>query len=257
VGSASGEPLHAAIVWQDRRTAARCEQLRADGREPLVRERTGLVLDPYFSATKIEWLLEHVDGLRERAEDGRAGVRDGGLVADLQADRRARDRRDERVAHDAVRHRRRAVGPGAARPVRRSRACIAARAAECRLVRRHAPDALHGHAIALSGVAGDQQAALFGHACVEPATGKNTYGTGSFVLVNAGFVTPRPPPGLLVTAACTVGEERAYALEASIFVTGAAVQWLRDGLQIIERAEETEQLARALDDNGGCTSCRR
>jgi glycerol kinase len=113
------------------------------------------------------------------------------------------------------------------------------------------PDALHGHAIALSGVAGDQQAALFGHACVEPATGKNTYGTGSFVLVNAGFVAPRPPPGLLVTAASTVGQERAYALEASIFITGAAVQWLRDGLRIIERAEETEQLARTLDDNGG------
>ena len=112
-------------------------------------------------------------------------------------------------------------------------------------------DALHGHAVAVCGVAGDQQAALFGHACVDPGMGKNTYGTGSFVLINAGFQMPQTPPGVLVTAACSVGRARAYALEASIFVTGAAVQWLRDGLGIIERAEQTEQLARELAGNDG------
>jgi glycerol kinase len=248
---ATGEALHAAIVWQDRRTAARCEQLRADGREPLVRERTGLVLDPYFSATKIQWLLEHVDGLRERARDGRAlfGTVDSWLIFKLTGEH-ATD------ATNASRTMLYDIGAGRWDPElldlfgvpERALPRVLASAGPFGVTR---PDALHGHAIALSGVAGDQQAALFGHACVEPATGKNTYGTGSFVLVNAGFVAPQPPPGLLVTAACAVGQERAYALEASIFVTGAAVQWLRDGLRIIERAEDTEQLARALDDNGG------
>jgi glycerol kinase len=248
---ATGEPLHAAIVWQDRRTAARCEQLRADGREPLVRERTGLVLDPYFSATKIEWLLEHVDGLRERASDGRAlfGTVDSWLIFKLTGEH-ATD------ATNASRTMLYDIAAGRWDPElldlfgvpERALPRVLASAGSFGVTR---PDALHGHAIALSGVAGDQQAALFGHACVEPATGKNTYGTGSFVLVNAGFVAPPPPPGLLVTAASTVGQERAYALEASIFVTGAAVQWLRDGLRIIERAEQTEQLARELDDNGG------
>jgi glycerol kinase len=248
---ASGEPLHAAIVWQDRRTAARCEQLRADGREPLVRERTGLVLDPYFSATKIEWLLEHVDGLRDRAQDGRAvfGTVDSWLIFKLTGEH-ATD------ATNASRTMLYDIGAGRWDPELLDLFGVPERALPRVLPSAGAygvtrPEALHGHAIALSGVAGDQQAALFGHACVEPATGKNTYGTGSFVLVNAGFVAPQPPPGLLVTAASTVGQERAYALEASIFVTGAAVQWLRDGLRIIERAEETEQLARALDDNGG------
>ncbi|MEA2208151.1 MAG: glycerol kinase, partial [Solirubrobacteraceae bacterium] len=113
------------------------------------------------------------------------------------------------------------------------------------------PQALHGHAVPVCGVAGDQQAALFGHACVETGMGKNTYGTGSFVLVNAGAQAPAAPRGLLATVACSIGAERAYALEAAIFVTGAAVQWLRDGLGIIERAQDTEQLARELDDNGG------
>ncbi len=113
------------------------------------------------------------------------------------------------------------------------------------------PETLHGHAVPVTGVAGDQQAALFGHACVDPGMGKNTYGTGSFVLLNAGHLPPQPPPGVLATVACGVGHSRAYALEASIFVTGAAVQWLRDGLGIIERAEQTEQLARSLDGNDG------
>jgi glycerol kinase len=112
-------------------------------------------------------------------------------------------------------------------------------------------EVLHGHSVPLCGVAGDQQAALFGHVCVDPGMGKNTYGTGSFVLINAGFLAPEPPPGLLATLACSVGQAQAYALEASIFVTGAAVQWLRDGLGIIERAEQTEQLAASLDGNDG------
>jgi glycerol kinase len=247
----SGEPLHNAIVWQDRRTAARCERLRADGHEPLVRAHTGLVLDPYFSATKMQWLLEHVDGLRERAERGSAvfGTVDSWLIFKLTGEHLTDATNASRtLLYD--------IAGGRWDPELLELFAIPERAlprvlpsAGCFGETR--PSALHGHAVPVSGVAGDQQAALFGHACVDPGMGKNTYGTGSFVLVNAGFTAPEPPRGLLATVACGIGQSRAYALEASIFVTGAAVQWLRDGLGIIERAEQTEQLAASLDGNEG------
>jgi glycerol kinase len=247
----SGEPLHNAIVWQDRRTAGRCEQLREQGHEPLVRARTGLVLDPYFSATKMQWLLEHVEGLRERAARGRVafGTVDSWLLFKLTG---------EHVtdATNASRTMLYDIGEGRWDPEllelfgipERALPRVLASAGSFGQTQAHA---LHGHVVPVTGVAGDQQAALFGHACVDPGMGKNTYGTGSFVLINAGFVVPEPPPGLLATLACGVGSWRAYALEASIFVTGAAVQWLRDGLQIIERAEQTEQLAASLAGNEG------
>jgi glycerol kinase len=247
----SGEPLHNAIVWQDRRTAARCEQLREQGHEQLVRSRTGLVLDAYFSATKIEWLLENVDGLRERARDGRAmfGTVDSWLVFKLTGEHVTDATNASRtLLYDIAEGRWDAdllelFGvPERALPRVLPSAGVFARTRA---------DALHGHTIDVAGVAGDQQASLFGHACVDPGMGKNTYGTGSFVLVNAGHCMPRPPAGLLATAACSVGSSRAYALEASIFVTGAAVQWLRDGLGIIERAQDTEALARELSGNDG------
>jgi glycerol kinase len=247
----SGEPLHNAIVWQDRRTAPRCEQLRAEGHEALVRARTGLVLDPYFSATKIEWLLEHVDGLRERARSGRAlfGTVDSWLIFKLTGEHVTDATNASRtLLYD--------IGEGRWDPELLDLFGVPKRAlprvqASAGAFAQTRPEALHGHAVTVSGVAGDQQAALFGHACVDPGMGKNTYGTGSFVLINAGFAMPDPPPGVLVTAACSVGRSQAYALEASIFVTGAAVQWLRDGLGIIERAEQTEQLARELTGNDG------
>ena len=248
---ASGEPLHNAIVWQDRRTAGRCAELRAGGHEPLVRARTGLVLDPYFSATKMQWLLEHVDGLRERAERGRAvfGTVDSWLIFKLTGEHLTDATNASRtLLYD--------IAAGRWDPELLELFAIPERALP-RVLASAGPfgetraDALHGHVVPVSGVAGDQQAALFGHACVDPGMGKNTYGTGSFVLVNAGFTAPEPPRGLLATVACGVGESRAYALEASIFVTGAAVQWLRDGLGIIERAEQTEQLAASLQGNDG------
>jgi glycerol kinase len=247
----TGEPLHNAIVWQDRRTAERCEQLRAEGREPLVRARTGLVLDPYFSASKMQWLLEQVEGLRGRAERGEAvfGTVDSWLLFKLTGEHLT-------DATNASRTMLYDIGAGRWDPELLELFGIPERALP-RVLPSAASfgearaDALHGHAVPVTGVAGDQQAALFGHACVDPGMGKNTYGTGSFVLINAGFQAPEPPPGLLVTAACGVGASRAYALEASIFVTGAAVQWLRDGLQIIERAEQTEQLAASLEGNDG------
>jgi glycerol kinase len=248
---ASGEPLHNAIVWQDRRTAARCAQLREQGHEPLVRARTGLVLDPYFSATKIQWLLEHVEGLRERARDGRAvfGTVDSWLIFKLTGEHLTDVTNASRtLLYD--------IASGRWDPELLELFEIPERALPRVLSSaddfgRTRADALHGHSVALCGVAGDQQAALFGHACVDPGTGKNTYGTGSFVLLNAGLQMPEPPPGVLATLACGIGQSRAYALEASIFVTGAAVQWLRDGLQIIERAEQTEELARSLPGNEG------
>jgi glycerol kinase len=248
---ASEEPLHRAIVWQDRRTAPRCAQLRAEGLESLIRARTGLVLDPYFSATKIEWLLQNVDGLRERARDGRAvfGTVDAWLALKL-AGQPATDpsNASRTMLFDIARGRwdpelLELFGvPEQALPlVRTSSGQLGTTLAE----------SLHGHTVPVAGMAGDQQAALFGQACVDPGLGKNTYGTGSFVLQNAGYSAPRPVPGLLPTVAWGIGERLSYALEAAIFITGAAVQWLRDGLGMIETAAETEQLAASLEGNDG------
>jgi glycerol kinase len=275
---ATGEPLHRAIVWQDRRTAERCAELREQGCEPLVRERTGLVLDPYFSGTKIEWLLRNVEGLRERARDGRAafGTIDSWLAFKLTG---------EHVTDASNASRTMLYDIGAGRwdgelldllaIPERALPRVVASAGEIATTR---ADALHGHAAPLAGIAGDQQAALFGQACTDPGMGKNTYGTGSFALLNAGFQAPPPAAGVLSTVAWGIGGQvgsglggggrgrggggprsegrpgasgLTYAAEASIFVTGAAVQWLRDGLGAIERASDTEALAASLDGNEG------
>jgi glycerol kinase len=247
----SGEPLHRAIVWQDRRTAPRCAQLRAQGLEALIRDRTGLVLDPYFSATKIEWLLRHVEGLAERARQGRAvfGTVDAWLMFKLTG-RPATDpsNASRTMLFDIAQGRwdpelLELFGvPEQALPT------VLTSSGELGTTR---AEALHGHTVPVAGMAGDQQAALFGQACVDPGLGKNTYGTGSFVLQNAGYAAPRPAPGLLPTVAWGIGPRLSYALEAAIFITGAAVQWLRDGLGVIETAAETEQLAGSLTGNDG------
>jgi glycerol kinase len=248
---ATGRPLHRALVWQDRRTADRCGELRAAGLEPLVRERTGLVVDPYFSATKIEWLLANVDGLRQRARDGRAvfGTIDSWLVFKLTGQHTTDPSNASRTMLFDI-HR------GAWDAELLDRFGVPERAmAELRpSVGPHGrtlPDALHGHESEVCGVAGDQQAALFGQACLDQGMGKNTYGTGSFVLINAGGRPPPPAAGLLTTVAWGIGQRLQYALEASIFVTGAGVQWLRDGLRIIDRAADTEQLAASIPSNDG------
>ncbi len=247
----SGEPLHRAIVWQDRRTAGRCAELRAQGLEPLIRERTGLVLDPYFSATKVEWLLQNVEGLEERARKGRAlfGTVDAWLTFKLTGQAATDPSNASRTMLFDIAQGRwdpellELFGvPEHALPT------VLTSSGELGTTR---PDALHGHAVPVAGMAGDQQAALFGQACVDPGLGKNTYGTGSFVLQNAGYSAPRPSPGLLPTVAWGIGQRLSYALEAAIFITGAAVQWLRDGLGIIETAAETERLAGSLTSNDG------
>jgi glycerol kinase len=247
----TGEPLHRALVWQDRRTAARCDELRDAGHLDLVRERTGLVLDPYFSGTKIEWLLRNVDGLAERARDGRAvfGTIDawivfkltGELVTDISNASRTLLCDIHRGAWDDDLCELLGVPVRSLPEIRPSAGAFGTTT----------PDALHGHAVPVAGVAGDQQAALFGQRCLEPGLGKNTYGTGSFVLLNTGTAPPPPREGLLATVAWQIGDSITYAQEAAIFVTGAAVQWLRDGLGIIEQASDTEALAASLESNDG------
>ena len=245
----TGEPLHRALVWQDRRTAARCDELREAGEEPRIRETTGLVLDPYFSATKVEWLLGNVDGLAQRAAEGRAvfGTVDAWLIYKLTGEHATDPTNASRtLLYD--------IGAGRWDPGLLELFGVPERALpevrpSCGELGRTRD--LHGHEVPVAGVAGDQQAALFGQRCLEPGLGKNTYGTGSFVLVNQGTSVPPAPEGLLATVAWQIGRQRTYALEAAIFVTGAAVQWLRDGLGIIHWAGESEPLAASLDSNDG------
>jgi len=236
----TGEPIHNALVWQDRRTAARCDQLREAGHEQLVRERTGLVIDPYFSATKIEWLLANADG----AERAVFGTIDAWLVFKLTG-RHATDvtNASRTMLYDIGAGRwdpdlcdLLGIDPGRLPEVLPS-AGVFGTTAE------------FGGEVAVAGIAGDQQAALFGQACVRPGMAKNTYGTGSFVLLNAGDRMPPPSEGLLTTIAWGIEDRVAYALEAAVFVTGAAVQWLRDGLGLVAEAAETEGMAASLDSN--------
>ena len=250
---ATGEPLHRALVWQDRRTAARCDALREEGVEDLVRERTGLMLDPYFSATKVEWLLEHVDGLRARAAEGRAvfGTMDAWIVFKLTGEFVTDASNASRTLLCDIRTGawdRDLLGLFGEVP---ERALPEIRPSIGELGRTR-DGALPGFDdVPVSGVAGDQQAARYGQACLDPGLGKNTYGTGSFVLLNQGDEPPPPAEGLLSTVAWRIGERTTYALEAAIFVTGAGVQWLRDGLGLIEAAAETEPLAASLPANDG------
>jgi glycerol kinase len=248
----TGEPLHRALVWQDRRTAARCDELREAGREPLVRERTGLVLDPYFSGTKVEWLLEHVEGLRERAESGRAvfGTVDSWLLFKLTGEHVTDPSNASRTLLFNIA--RGAWDPDLCGLLGVPERALPEVRPSCGPLGSLRGGALPGHdGVPVAGVAGDQQAALFGQACLDTGRGKNTYGTGSFVLLNTGSAPPSPASGLLATVAWGVGEKLTYALEAAIFVTGAAVQWLRDGLGVIERADETSALAASLEGNDG------
>ena len=240
---ATGELLHRALVWQDRRSAPRCDELREAGHEALVRERTGLVLDPYFSGTKIEWLIQQGGVDPNRAAFGTV---DSWLVQKLTG-RHATDYSN------------------ASRTLLFDIAKLSWDAELCELLgipietlpepcpsaHVYGTTSEFGGSVPVAGIAGDQQAALYGQGCHAPGLGKNTYGTGSFVLLNAGQAPPAPEEGLLTTVAWGVDGRVDYALEAAIFVTGAAVQWLRDGLGIIRTAAETEELARSLDTNDG------
>jgi glycerol kinase len=250
---ASGHPVAPAIVWQDRRTAGACEELRRQGHEPRIREATGLLLDPYFSGTKIAWLLEHHPGLRDRAARGEIafGTIDSYLLWRLSGgqvhitdvtnasrtllfDLHKLDWSDELCDVFKV--------PRALLPaVRPSQGHLC--------TTRGVPGLPDG--VPVTGVAGDQQAALFGQGCVTPGDAKCTYGTGAFLLMNIGERPVISKNRLLGTVAWTIGERTSYALEGSVFVAGALVQWLRDGLGIIGAARDIEALAASVPDTGG------
>jgi glycerol kinase len=248
----TGKPVHRAIVWQDGRTAEECRRLKEAGVEPEIRQRTGLVVDPYFSATKLAWLLENVPGVRARAEAGDLafGTIDSWLIWKLTAGAlHVTDHTNasrtllynlELGEWDSVLLSRFGVPSRLLPEIRPSSAVYGTSKG----------DAL-GAEIPIAGIAGDQQAALFGHACWSAGLGKNTYGTGAFFLLHTGKDPVRSRHGLLTTVACGPTGGRAYALEGAIFIAGAAIQWLRDGLQLIDDAAESEVLARSLESNEG------
>lgn len=248
------QPLVPAIVWQDRRTADLCRAHRRAGHEEELRRRTGLLLDPYFSATKLEWLLREHPELRRRAERGEicATTVDGYLVARLSGGRALGSDASNScrtLLYDL--HRGDIDGElcalfGIPEQIVAPVVASAGRAATTD------PAVFHGHRIPISGIAGDQQAALFGQACMSPGMSKNTYGTGSFVLVNAGTTVPPAAHGLLTTVAWRIGGADTFALEGSIFVTGQGLKWLRDGLSLIERADEAGPLFDSVPDSNGC-----
>ena len=252
-------PAGRAIVWQDRRTSERCRELKAAGHEAMIRGATGLVIDPYFSATKLEWLLRD-PALRQRAERGEVAVGHHRQLAGRPAHRRSDSchRPHQCLAHAVVRPRLPGLAPRAcwrssAYPGSCCRASCPHRASWGRPIRRSSAVALP-----IAGIAGDQQSALFGQGCIREGLAKNTYGTGAFLLTYTGQSRPTPGPGVLLTAACGPMGEPAYALEGSVFIAGAAVQWLRDGLGLISRAAETEALARECPGHRrACISCRR
>jgi glycerol kinase len=248
----TGEPVGRAIVWQDRRTAEHCDALKRDGLEPLIRQKTGLVLDAYFSGTKLKWILDHVPGARKRAEDGKLafGTIDSWLtwkltggtahVTDVSNASRTllynihtHGWDDELLKLFTI--------PRALLPeVRASSERYAETAGR-----------LFNARVPVAGIAGDQQAALFGQMCLQPGALKNTYGTGAFMVLNTGDKPVVSKNNLLTTVAWKINGQTTYALEGSIFIAGAVVQWLRDGLGIIRKSADVEQLAATVRDNGG------
>jgi glycerol kinase len=249
---ATGEPVCPAIVWQDRRTAGHCDRLKREGRGGLIRSRTGLEIDAYFSATKLAWMLEHTDGARARAERGELafGTVDawlvwkltGGAVHATDATNASRTMLCDLATLD--------WDDGLLDLFGVPRAALPRIVPSAGVVGETAPGVLPA-SVPIAGVAGDQQAALFGQRCVTPGSAKNTYGTGCFMLMNTGPAPVRSEHRLLSTAAWKTGVGAAYALEGAVFVAGAVVQWLRDGLGIIRGAKDVEALARSVPDSGG------
>ena len=246
------EPIYNAIVWQDRRTAEFCDQLKADGLTETIRQKTGLIIDAYFSGTKIKWILDHVPGARKRAEEGklRFGTVDSWLVWRLT--------RGETHVTDVTNASRTMLFnihelkwdeellklfniPLSMMPEVKSNSQIYG----------HTKTTIFAHKVPIAGIAGDQQAALFGQMCLDPGSIKNTYGTGCFVMLNTGEKPIVSKNNLLTTIAWQIGNKVNYALEGSIYVGGSVVQWLRDGLGIINHSSDVESLAQSVSDSGG------
>lgn len=246
------EPIYNAIVWQDRRTAEFCDQLKADGLTETIRQKTGLIIDAYFSGTKIKWILDHVPGARKRAEEGklRFGTVDSWLVWRLT--------RGETHVTDVTNASRTMLFnihelkwdeellklfniPLSMMPEVKSNSEIYG----------HTKTTIFAHKVPIAGIAGDQQAALFGQMCLDPGSIKNTYGTGCFVMLNTGEKPIVSKNNLLTTIAWQIGNKVNYALEGSIYVGGSVVQWLRDGLGVINSSSDVETLAQSVPDSGG------
>ncbi len=248
----TGNPVYNAIVWQDRRTSAYCDSLKAEGKTEFIRKKTGLIIDAYFSATKIKWILDHVEGARQKAGEGRLvfGTVDSWLIYRLT--------RGEVHVTDVTNASRTMLYnihdlrwdeellelfdiPESMMPEVKSSSEVYG----------YTKTTLFAHKVPIAGIAGDQQAALFGQMCTEPGMVKNTYGTGCFLLMNSGDRPVFSQNNLLATIAWKIGDKVSYALEGSIFVGGAIVQWLRDGLGVIRSSSEVEALARQVPDAGG------
>ena len=248
----TGQPIHNAIVWQDRRTASFCDELRANGENIKIQEKTGLILDAYFSATKVKWILDHTPGAREKAAKGELcfGTVDSWLVykltngqvhvTDVSNASRTMLFNIHSLAWDADLLQLFNV-PASMLPTVKSSSEIYG----------HTQNILNAHNIPIAGIAGDQQAALFGQMCTQPGMVKNTYGTGCFMLMNTGQKAVPSTNQLLTTIAWQINGVTSYALEGSVFIAGAVVQWLRDGLKIIRTASEVEKLALEVADSGG------
>lgn len=248
----TGEPVYRAIVWQDRRTSAFCQRLKEAGHEEMIRSKTGLVLDPYFSGSKIAWILDNVAGARGLAERGDLafGTVDSWLIwkftngrvhvtdvtnasRTLMMNIHTGDWDDELLGLLNVPR------------------CMLPEIRSCAEVFGYVDDNLYPAGVPIAGIAGDQQAALFGQTCFQPGMGKNTYGTGCFLLMNTGGKPVPSANNLLTTIAWKIGSETTYALEGSVFIGGAVIQWLRDELQIIRTAQECDELASTVADSGG------
>jgi len=248
----TGRPLHRAIVWQDRRTAGLCANLKRRGLEPLFRRKTGLLLDPYFSGTKLAWLLDHVPGARRRAERGELafGTVDTWLLWQLTGGRvHATD--VSNASRTLLLDLRTGEWDDALLKILRipREVLPAVRDSSGIFGEVTSVPALRG--VPISGIAGDQQAALFGQACFRPGMAKNTYGTGCFLLLHTGDKPVASRNHLLTTIAWRIGGKTEYALEGSVFIGGAVVQWLRDGLGLIAKSADVERLAASVPDNGG------
>ena len=249
----SGEPVANAIVWQCRRTAPLCEGMKAEGLEETVRAKTGLPIDAYFSATKLRWLLDHAPEGQSRAEAGELlfGTVDTWLLWKLtngavHATDVSNASRTMLLNIDTL-----SWDEGLLRALDIPAGMLPAVSASSEVYGRTSGELFRGQAVPIAGIAGDQHAALFGQACFEPGMAKNTYGTGCFVLINTGTQRVSSTSGLVATVAWKLGDQVTYALEGSIFSTGATVQWLRDGLQIIDHASDIDALAATVPDNGG------
>jgi glycerol kinase len=248
----TGEPVYNAIVWQDRRTSAYCNQLKENGHAEMVNNKTGLIIDAYFSGTKINWILNHVEGAREKAEKGELcfGTVDSWLIWKLTGGKKhftditnasrtmlfnIHDKKWDQELLDLLQ-----IPPSILPEVKSSSEIYCTTSGD-----------IFSAKIPIAGIAGDQQAALFGQLCYDPGMAKTTYGTGCFLVMNTGSKPVKSQNRLLTTIAWQIGDQVSYALEGSVFIGGAAIQWLRDGLELFRHAKESEQLAKSLKNNDG------